>query len=98
MTASLTLDVTSVLEMAALAVLAAFALRLPPARSRMGEAGRGVFRALCGSVAAVAVWVSLQLAGQVLEPRIAPQWAMAPIVTVPSTPGFAVRKGPGQDI
>lgn len=104
MTTSITFDMTAILEMVAMALMVAFAVRLPQADDWLTQAKRGAVRAAVGCVVAVAAWSTIQVIGQLAEPAVAPKWAAAPIISIPVPnsmpgPGFAVRPGkPGTDI
>ncbi len=102
MTTSLTFDMTAILEMVAMALMVAFAVRFPQADDWLTQAKRGALRAGIGCVVAVATWASIQVIGQLAEPVVAPKWAAAPIISIPvpnSLPMPPQRPGkPGTDI
>lgn len=102
MTTSITFDMTAILEMVAMALMVAFAVRLPQAKDWLTQAKRGATRAAIGCVVAVAAWSAIQVVGQLAEPVVAPKWAAAPIISIPVPNGLQApiqRPGkPGTDI
>lgn len=89
MSTTLTLDVTSILEMALLALLVAVALPFGRAPTAQRQAGLGLLRGGIGCLVGAGAWLGAQLAGQALEPRIAPKWAQVPMVSIPVPPPMA---------